>query len=151
MIDLLINGKRYSAEVEPEANLLWVIREHLKLVGTKYGCGEGQCGACTIHVDGDAVRSCQLTVGDALGKSITTIEGIPADHPVKEAWLSEQVPQCGYCQPGQIMEAIAFLSKNRNPSHEAIVAAMDTLLCRCGTHTRILKAVKKAAARGGAR
>ena len=151
MIDLLINGKRYSAEVEPEANLLWVIREHLQLVGTKYGCGEGQCGACTIHVDGDAVRSCQLTVGDASGKSITTIEGIPADHPVKEAWLSEQVPQCGYCQPGHIMEAIAFLSKTPHPSHEAIVAAMDTLLCRCGTHTRILKAVKKAAARGGAR
>jgi isoquinoline 1-oxidoreductase subunit alpha len=150
MVELLINGKKYEAAVEPGANLLWVIREHVKLVGTKYGCGEGICGACTIHLDGKPVRSCQLTVEDALGKPITTIEGISQNHPVKQAWISEQVPQCGYCQSAQIMEAVAFLSKNNDPSHAEIVQAMDGVLCRCGTYPRILKAMKKAAGKGGA-
>ena len=149
MMEVKVNGKQYAVDVEPDANLLWVIREHMKLVGTKYGCGEGTCGACTVAVDGEAVRSCQLTVADVRGKSITTIEGIPHDHPVKQAWISEQVSQCGYCQPGQIMEAVAFLSRNPNPSQVQIVQAMDGVLCRCGTYPRIVKAIKKAANSGG--
>lgn len=151
MVELLINGKKYGVDLEPSANLLWVIREHLKLVGTKYGCGEGVCGACTILLDGEASRSCQLTLGDARGRSITTIEGIPQNHPIKKAWISEQVPQCGYCQSGQIMEAVALLSKNSRPSHDEIVQAMDDILCRCGTYPRILRAIKKAAGTGGSR
>ncbi len=151
MLELIINGNRHKADVDPGANLLWVIREHLRLLGTKFGCGEGVCGACTIHLDGEAVRSCQLTAGDAVGKAITTIEGIPQDHPVKKAWIEEQVPQCGYCQPGQMMEAAAFLAKNSHPTQEEIVQAMDDVLCRCGTYPRILKAIKKAALAGGAK
>lgn len=151
MVELTINGKKFQIDLEPDSNLLWVIREHLKLVGTKYGCGEGVCGACTIIVDGEASRSCQLALGDVQGKSITTIEGIPSNHPIKVAWISEQVPQCGYCQPGQIMEAVALLARIPNPSHKEIVAAMDDILCRCGTYPRILKAIKKAASSGGAR
>lgn len=151
MIELLINGKKHEADVDPGANLLWVIREHLRLMGTKFGCGQGICGACTIHLDGEAVRSCQFTAKDAVGKAITTIEGIPHDHPVKRAWVAEQVPQCGYCQPGQIMEAIAFLAKNADPSRKDIVDAMDNVLCRCGTYPRILKAVSKAALAGGSK
>lgn len=151
MIELLINGKKHEADVDQGANLLWVIREHLRLMGTKFGCGQGICGACTIHLDGEAVRSCQFTAKDAVGKAITTIEGIPHDHPVKRAWVAEQVPQCGYCQPGQIMEAIAFLAKNADPSRKDIVDAMDNVLCRCGTYPRILKAVSKAALAGGSK
>jgi len=151
MTDLLINGAKYEVDADQDANLLWVIRENLKLVGTKYGCGEGVCGTCTIHVNGEATRSCQLTVGDVQGKSLTTIEGIPQDHPVKESWISEQVSQCGYCQPGQIMEAVALLAKNPKPSDEQIVEAMDSMLCRCGTYPRILKAIKKASGEGGSR
>lgn len=151
MVELTINGKKFQIDLEPDSNLLWVIRESLKLVGTKYGCGEGVCGACTIIVDGEASRSCQLALGDVQGKSITTIEGIPSNHPIKVAWISEQVPQCGYCQPGQIMEAVALLARIPNPSHKEIVAAMDDILCRCGTYPRILKAIKKAASSGGAR
>ena len=151
MIELTINGKVHAIDVAPDANLLWVIREQLNLVGTKYGCGEGSCGACTIAVDGETARSCQLTVSDVQGKSVTTIEGVPHDHPVKQAWISEQVPQCGYCQPGQIMEAVALLSKHPHPSQDQIVQAMDGVLCRCGTYPRILKAIKKAANAGGSR
>lgn len=151
MVQLLINGKKYQVDVEPDANLLWVIREQLKLVGTKYGCGEGLCGSCTVHLDGEPTRSCQLTVQDAQGKAITTIEGIPANHPVKEAWISEQTSQCGYCQPGQIMEAVALLARNPKPSDQQIVEAMDGLLCRCGTYPRIIKAIKRAADKGGSR
>lgn len=151
MVELLINGIKHRADVDLEANLLWVIREHLRLLGAKFGCGEGVCGACTIHVDGKAIRSCQYAVGDVVGKEITTIEGIPHDHPVKKAWIEEQVPQCGYCQPGQMMEAVAFLAETPHPSHEQIVEAMDDRLCRCGTYPRILKAIKKAALAGGAK
>jgi isoquinoline 1-oxidoreductase alpha subunit len=151
MIELLVNGAKYQVDVDPDANLLWVIRENLKLVGTKYGCGEGACGSCTVHLDGEPMRSCQLTVKDAQGKSITTIEGIPTDHPVKQAWISEQASQCGYCQPGQIMQAIALLAKNPKPSDEQIVNSMDGLLCRCGTYPRILKAIRKVADKGGSR
>lgn len=151
MVELLINGKKYETEAEPGDNLLWAIRENLKLKGTKYGCGEGACGACTIHLDGEPVRSCQLTVADAVGKSLTTIEGIPHDHPVKAAWISTQAPQCGYCHPGQIMQAIALLSKNSNPSRGEIVEAMDGVLCRCGTYPRIIKAIRKAAGEGGSK
>jgi isoquinoline 1-oxidoreductase alpha subunit len=151
MTELLINGAKHKVDVEPTANLLWVIRENLKLVGTKYGCGEGSCGACSILVNGLPTRSCQLTVKDVEGKSITTIEGIPADHPVKKAWISEEVSQCGYCQPGQIMEAVALLAKNPTPSREQITGAMDGVLCRCGTYPRILRAIEKVAGVGGSK
>jgi isoquinoline 1-oxidoreductase alpha subunit len=150
MISLEINGKKYRVDVPGDVPLLWVIREHLKLTGTKFGCGIGMCGSCTVHVDGQAQRSCLLPVGDAQGKKITTIEGIPADHPVKRAWVEEQVPQCGYCQPGQIMQAAAFLAGNPAPTPEAIAEAMQGNLCRCGTYPRILSAVQQAS-KGGDR
>jgi isoquinoline 1-oxidoreductase alpha subunit len=145
MIFLDINGKRYEVDVPPDVPLLWVIREHLKLTGTKFGCGVAMCGVCTVHVNGKAQRSCQLPVGEAQGKTITTIEGLPEDHPVKRAWILEQVPQCGYCQPGQIMQAAALLVEDPNPSDEKIMKAMDGVLCRCGTYPRIIKAIKRAA------
>ena len=145
MISLDINGKRYEVDVPPDVPLLWVIREHLKLTGTKYGCGIAMCGACTVHVNGKAERSCQFPVGEAQGKTITTIEGLPEDHPVKRAWILEQVPQCGYCQPGQIMQAAALLVEDPNPSDEKIMKAMEGVLCRCGTYPRILKAIRRAA------
>ena len=129
----------------PDVPLLWVIREHLKLTGTKFGCGVAMCGVCTVHVNGKAERSCQLPVGEAQGKTITTIEGLPEDHPVKRAWILEQVPQCGYCQPGQIMQAAALLVEDPNPSDEKIMKAMEGVLCRCGTYPRIMKAIKRAA------
>jgi isoquinoline 1-oxidoreductase alpha subunit len=151
MTELLINGAKFKADVEPTASLLWVIRENLKLTGTKYGCGEGACGSCTILVNGEPMRSCQMTVKDVEGKAITTIEGIAQDHPVKKAWISEEVSQCGYCQPGQILEAIALLKKNPNPSHEQIVGAMDGVLCRCGTYPRIIRAIQKVASNGGSK
>jgi isoquinoline 1-oxidoreductase alpha subunit len=145
MISLDINGKRYEVDVPPDVPLLWVIREHLKLTGTKFGCGVAMCGACTVHVNGKAQRSCQLPVGEAQGKTITTIEGLPEDHPVKRAWILEQVPQCGYCQPGQIMQAAALLVEDPNPSDEKIMKAMEGVLCRCGTYPRIMKAIRRAA------
>lgn len=150
MISLDINGKTYPVREDPESTLLWVIREELGLRGTKFGCGMGICGACTVHVDGRAERSCQLAVGEVVGKKITTVEGLPDDHPVKRAWITEQVPQCGYCQPGQIMQAAALLTRKPKPSNREIVAAMDGNLCRCGTYTRILRAVERAAREGGA-
>jgi len=145
MISLDINGKRFEVDVPPDVPLLWVIREHLKLTGTKYGCGIAMCGACTVHVNGKAERSCQFPVGEAQGKTITTIEGLPEDHPVKRAWILEQVPQCGYCQPGQIMQAAALLVEDPNPSDEKIMKAMEGVLCRCGTYPRIMKAIRRAA------
>ncbi len=148
MISLIVNGKSHKVDVSPDVPLLWVIREYLKLTGTKYGCGIGMCGSCTIHIDGKAQRSCQIPAGDAQGKKITTIEGIPEDHPVKKAWIKEQVPQCGYCQPGQIMQAIAFISEKPDPTDEEIVDAMNGNLCRCGTYPYIKSAIKLAA-RGG--
>jgi isoquinoline 1-oxidoreductase alpha subunit len=148
MISLDVNGKAYAVDVPPEVPLLWVIREHLKLTGTKFGCGLGLCGSCTVHVDGAARRSCQVPVGSVAGKKITTIEGLIAEHPVKQAWVGEQVPQCGYCQPGQIMQAAALLAANPSPSRDEIVSAMNGNLCRCGTYPRILQAVQRAAEAG---
>ena len=145
--NLNINGKKQAVDVDPKTPVLWVLRDHLNLVGTKYGCGIAQCGACTIHFDGVAVRSCMLPVSAAGDKAITTIEGLSenGDHAVQKAWLEHDVPQCGYCQTGQIMTAAAFLKKNPNPSDEEIETAMNGNLCRCGTYLRIKAAVQTAA------
>jgi aerobic-type carbon monoxide dehydrogenase small subunit (CoxS/CutS family) len=146
MITLVVNGKTHALDVEPEAPLLWVLREELGLTGTKFGCGIAQCGACTVQIDGVAQRSCSIGVGAVDGKKITTIEGLAKDgrHPVQQAWLAEDVPQCGYCQSGQIMAAAAFLAKTPKPTDAEIDAAM-TNLCRCGTYPRIRKAIHRAA------
>ena len=143
-----LNGQSVDVQgLEPDTPLLWVIREHLKLTGTKFGCGAGLCGACTIHLDGHAVRSCQTGLHEADGRDVTTIEGLSptASHPLQRAWIAEQVPQCGYCQSGQIMQAAALLTKNPHPSDDEIVAAMDGNLCRCGTYLRIKRAILRAA------
>ncbi len=144
---LNINGKKQEVDVDPSTPVLWVLRDHLNLVGTKYGCGIAQCGACTIHVDGNATRSCMLTVSSVGNQEITTIEGLSenGDHPVQKAWLEVDVPQCGYCQAGQIMSAAALLEKNPNPTDKEIEMAMNGNICRCGTYLRIRKAVKMAA------
>jgi len=144
---LTINGKTASVEAEPDTPLLWVVREHLKLTGTKFGCGSGLCGACTVHIDGKAVRSCQIAVSQAAGRKVTTIEGLSPDgtHALQKAWVAEQVPQCGYCQSGQIMQAAALLATNKNPTREQIVAHMDGNICRCGTYPRIVRAIQRAA------
>ncbi len=144
-ITLKINGQSHTVQAEGDVPLLWVIREYLQLTGTKFGCGIAQCGACTVHVDGQPMRSCQLQVSRAVGREITTIEGIREDHPVKQAWIDVQVPQCGYCQSGQIMSAVALVEKNSNPSEEEIIQAMEGNLCRCGTYTRIKQAIGQAA------
>jgi len=145
--NLNINGKTQTVDVDPNTPMLWVLRDHLKLVGTKYGCGIAQCGSCTIHLSGIAVRACVLTVSAVGNQEITTIEGLSdnADHPVQKAWLEVDVPQCGYCQPGQIMTAAALLDNNPNPSDSEIEMAMNGNICRCGTYTRIKKAVQIAA------
>jgi aerobic-type carbon monoxide dehydrogenase small subunit (CoxS/CutS family) len=147
MANLVINGKPRTVDVPPDTPLLWVIREHLQLTGTKFGCGMAQCGACTVHLDGVAVRSCQTPVSTAVGKKITTIEGLSPDgkHPLQVAWIAEQVPQCGYCQSGQIMQAASLLAKNPNPTDDEIVAAMSGNICRCATYVRIKRAIKRAA------
>lgn len=144
---LNINGKKQEVDVDPSTPILWVLRDHLNLVGTKYGCGIAQCGACTIHLDGKATRSCILPVSSIGEQKITTIEGLSenADHPVQKAWLEVDVPQCGYCQAGQIMTASALLNNNPKPTDEAIENAMNGNICRCGTYLRIRKAVKMAA------
>ena len=146
-VGFTINGKAASVDVEPDTPLLWVVREHLKLTGTKFGCGSGLCGACTVHVDGKAVRSCQTTMGAVAGKQVTTIEGLSpnSSHPLQKAWVAEQVPQCGYCQSGQIMQAAALIAKNKNPSRAQIVAHMNGNICRCGTYNRIVSAIQRAA------
>jgi isoquinoline 1-oxidoreductase alpha subunit len=145
-----INGKKVDSSAAPDTPLLWVIREDLAMTGTKFGCGIGQCGACTVHVDGAAVRSCQTPVSTVEGKTILTIEGLSDDgsHPLQLAWIEEQVPQCGYCQSGQIMSAAALLTKTPNPADSEIDAAMAGNICRCGTYQRIRKAIHRAA--GGA-
>ena len=143
---ITINGKNLSVDVDPTTPLLWVLRDHLKLVGTKYGCGIAQCGACTVHFNGTAVRSCQLPISANADSEITTIEGLSenGDHPVQKAWLEHDVPQCGYCQAGQIMSASALLKRNPNPSDKDIENAMSGNICRCGTYTRIKAAIKTA-------
>lgn len=153
MIALLVNGERRTVDADPAMPLLWVLRDLLNLKGTKYGCGAGLCGSCTVHADGEPVRSCMTTVESASGRSITTIEGL-ADgeklHPVQVAWVETNTPQCGYCHPGQIMSAVALLKSNPNPTDEDIDAAMSGNLCRCGTYLRIRKAIHRAAEAGGA-
>lgn len=146
-ITLKINGKSLNVDVDPNTPVLWVLRDHLRLVGTKFGCGIAQCGACTIHLQGNAVRSCMLPVSGVANKEITTIEGLSenGDHPVQKAWLEHDVAQCGYCQTGQIMSAAALLKKNPNPSDEQIETAMQGNICRCGTYLRIKAAIKTAA------
>jgi isoquinoline 1-oxidoreductase alpha subunit len=148
MINLDINGKSYQVNVDPDVPLLWVIRERLQLTGTKFGCGIGMCGSCTVHIDGKAQRSCQTPVGSAQGKKITTIEGLPENHPVKKAWVEEQVPQCGYCQSGQIMQAAALLAEDPKPTEASINEHMNGNLCRCGTYPKIRSAIRLAS-RGG--
>jgi aerobic-type carbon monoxide dehydrogenase small subunit (CoxS/CutS family) len=146
MITLDVNGRTVSVDVDPDTPLLWVIREQLQLPGTKYGCGVALCGACTVHVDGEAVRSCSLPAGAATGHKIMTIEGLSADrsHPVQKAWIAEQVPQCGYCQSGMIMAAAALLKEKPKPTDADIDAAI-TNICRCGTYQRVRKAIHVAA------
>ena len=145
--NLNVNGVDHTVDVDSDTPILWVLRDSLKLVGTKYGCGIAQCGACTIHLDGKAARSCSVPIGVAEGKKITTIEGLSEDgsHPVQQAWIEHDVPQCGYCQAGQIMSASAFLSENKSPSDQQIAEAMHGNICRCGTYTRIKAAIKTAA------
>jgi len=149
MLELSVNGRTHSVDVEPEMPLLWVLRDHLNLPGTKYGCGISVCGACTVHLDGKPVRSCTLPVSGAIGKQIVTIEGLSKDglHRVQQAWIEHEVPQCGYCQTGMIMSAVGLLARNPKPSDADIDAAM-TNLCRCGTYARVKKAIHALAAKG---
>jgi isoquinoline 1-oxidoreductase subunit alpha len=146
-LTLVVNGTRHPIDVPPETPLLWVLRDTLALTGTKFGCGQALCGACTVHLDGEAVRSCQTSVKDAAGRRVTTIEGLAAksDHPLQQAWTAEEVPQCGYCQSGQIMAAAALLAKKPHPTDADIDEAMTGILCRCGTYNRIRRAIKRAA------
>ena len=147
MVAFNLNGKAVSAQAEESTPLLWVLRDELKLTGTKFGCGAAHCGACTVHVNGKAVRSCVTTLGAVKGAKVTTIEGLsPAgNHPLQKAWVAEQVPQCGYCQSGQIMKAAELLAANPKPSRDEIVAHMNGNICRCGTYHRIIAAVQRAA------
>jgi isoquinoline 1-oxidoreductase subunit alpha len=153
MIVFHVNGKERRVDVSPDTPLLWVLRENLGLTGTKFGCGEGLCGACTVHIDGTPQRSCITAVGDVQGKRLLTIEGIPDSHPIKQAWLAQEVSQCGYCQPGQVMSAVALIKKKPRPTNADIDSAMSGNLCRCGTYGRIRRAIHaasgKTAVRGG--
>jgi len=146
-INITVNGKKQVLDIDPTTPVLWVLRDHLDLVGTKFGCGMAMCGACTIHIDGVATRSCVLPVSEVADKSITTIEGLSekGDHPVQKAWLEHDVPQCGYCQAGQVMNAASLLKDNPNPTDEEIETAMSGNICRCGTYVRIKAAIKTAA------
>jgi isoquinoline 1-oxidoreductase alpha subunit len=146
-IALTVNGKAVSVAAEPDTPLLWVLREHLKLTGTKFGCGSGLCGSCTVHVDGKATRSCQTALSQVQGKTVVTIEGLSpnSSHPLQKAWIAEQVPQCGYCQSGQIMQAAELLATIKNPTRAQIITHMDGNICRCGTYPRIVRAIQRAA------
>jgi isoquinoline 1-oxidoreductase alpha subunit len=150
MVAFVLNGRPTSVTVEGDTPLLWALREHLKLTGTKFGCGIASCGACTVHVNGAAVRSCVTPASVVEGKSIVTIEGLSADgtHPLQKAWVAEQVPQCGYCQSGQIMQAATLLARNKSPSKREIVEHMNGNLCRCGTYLKIIAAIQRAAREG---
>jgi isoquinoline 1-oxidoreductase subunit alpha len=152
-ISFQVNGKPRTVDVDPETPLLWVLRDSLSLTGTKFGCGIGQCGACTVQLDGNPTRSCSIAVSDVAGKSVTTIEGLSSDRSsaIQQAWIAEQVPQCGYCQSGQIMAAAALLAKNPKPSDAAIDRAMSGNICRCGTYLRIRRAIHRAAGELNAR
>jgi isoquinoline 1-oxidoreductase subunit alpha len=147
MTAFTINGRAVDIDAAPDTPLLWVIREHLKLTGTKFGCGIAQCGACTVHIDGAPTRACVTWLEDVEGRQVTTIEGLSPDasHPLQKAWIAEQVPQCGYCQSGQIMQAAALLKSNPKPTREEIVEHMDGNICRCGTYVRIISAIQRAA------
>lgn len=149
MITFHVNGTRHTVKLSPDTPLLWVLRDHLKLTGTKYGCGAALCGACTVHIDGKPQRSCITPISDVQGKKVTTIEGIAESHPVKKAWLSDEVSQCGYCQPGQVMSAVALLAQKPNPTDADIDSAMSGNLCRCGTYGRIRRAIHTAAGKPG--
>jgi isoquinoline 1-oxidoreductase alpha subunit len=149
VVGFVVNGRQVQVAAPDDTPLLWAIREHLGLTGTKFGCGIGQCGACTVHLDGQAIRSCSTALSEASGKHVTTIEGLSspgAPHKLQTAWIAEQVPQCGYCQSGQIMQAAALLSHTPKPDRATIVAQMDGNICRCGTYGRIIKAIQRAAA-----
>ena len=145
-----LNGKPASVDASGDTPLLWVVRENLKMTGTKFGCGAGLCGACTVHVDGKAVRSCQTRLSQVADKKVTTIEGLSpnSSHPLQKAWVAEQVPQCGYCQSGQIMQAAALLATNKKPTREEIAAHMNGNICRCGTYPRIVRAIERASREG---
>ena len=147
MLDFKVNGRDVSVDVSAETPLLWVLRDSLHLTGTKFGCGIGQCGACTVHLDGEPQKSCQIPAGTAAGRAVTTIEGLSSDgnHPVQQAWIAEQVPQCGYCQSGQIMRAVSLLAKSPQPTDDQIDETMSENLCRCGTYQRIRRAIHRAA------
>jgi isoquinoline 1-oxidoreductase alpha subunit len=149
-ISFTVNGKPATSDAPPQTPLLWIIREQLKLTGTRFGCGAGLCGACMVHIDGKREFSCQQQLSDVAGRSVTTIEGLSADssHPVQKAWLAERVPQCGYCQSGQIMSAVALLKDTPHPSRAQIVEHMSTNICRCGTYPRIVRAIERAAREG---
>ncbi|MFN3892033.1 MAG: (2Fe-2S)-binding protein [Beijerinckiaceae bacterium] len=150
MVSFSLNGRQVSVDAKPDTPLLWVIRDQIGLTGTKYGCGAGLCGACTIHINGEALRSCQTQVSDVAGKSVTTIEGLSPDssHPLQKAWVQLEVPQCGYCQSGQIMKAAELLAKTPKPSREQIVEHMDGNICRCGTYHNIIAAIQLASKEG---
>ncbi len=149
MISLNINDKNYQVEVEEDMPLLWAIREHIHLTGTKFSCGIGECGACTVHIDGEAMSSCQVTVKEAEGRKITTIEGLAENHPVKLAWIEDEVPQCGYCHSGQIMQAVSLLAENPKPTDDDIDAGMSGNTCRCGTYQRIRRGIHSASKKMG--
>jgi isoquinoline 1-oxidoreductase subunit alpha len=151
-ISFQVNGKPQSVDVDPDTPLLWVLRDNLRLTGTKYGCGIGQCGACTVHLDGNPTRSCSIAASEVAGKSVTTIEGLSADrtHAIQQAWIAEQVPQCGYCQSGQVMSAAALLAKKPKPTDADIDRSMSGNICRCGTYQRIRRAIHRAAGQIGA-
>jgi len=145
MIVLIVNGINRQVDEDPDTPLLWVLRDNLGITSVKYTCGIAECGMCTVLIDGEAQRSCVIYVKDVLGTKITTIEGLPENHPVKVAWIEKQVPQCGYCQPGIMLQTVDFLSRNPNPTEEQVNGAMDNVICRCGTHPRIKKAIQMAA------
>jgi isoquinoline 1-oxidoreductase alpha subunit len=150
MVSINVNGRPVSVSAAPDTPLLWILREHLGLTGTKFGCGAGLCGACTVHVDGRAMRACQTPLASVEGRGVTTIEGLSPDgsHPLQRAWVAEQVPQCGYCQSGQIMQAATLLAEKPSPTRAEIVAHMNGNICRCGTYTRIVAAIQRAAREG---